>query len=75
MNWIKRLFSKKKTAEQCGIHVVVDSFTCGDRDENGFADLYVNGKETNTRLLLWDKEDVEKLQAIAEKIHDEKRSK
>ena len=30
--------------------------TCGERDENGFADTYVNGKKTNVRMLLFDKE-------------------
>jgi len=27
MNWIKRLFSKKKSDKQCDIHVVVSSVT------------------------------------------------
>ena len=49
-------------------------FTCGDRDKKGFADLYVNGKITNTKLLLWDREDVERLQKMAEEIHNENRS-
>jgi hypothetical protein len=74
MNWIKKLF-RKKTQKQCAISGVVDSFTCGERDEKGFADLYVNGKKTNTRLLLWDKKEVERLQKIGEKIHNENRSK
>lgn len=70
-----RLNYLKKQKEALTIHSVVDSFTCGERDEKGFADLYVNGKKTNTRLLLWDKEEVERLQKIAEKIHSENRSK
>ena len=53
---------------------VIHSVTCGERDENGFAYTYVNGKKTNVRLLLWDKEDVERLQKIGDKIHNKNRS-
>ena len=40
------------------------SITCGERDENGFADTYRNGKKTNVRMLLFTEEQVERLQAI-----------
>ena len=61
--------------KQLDIPVVIHSITCGERDENGFADTYVNGKKTNVRLLLWDKDDVEKLKKIGEEIHNKKSSK
>jgi hypothetical protein len=73
MNLLKMLFGSKKPA--LNKPAVISSITCGERDDKGFADLYVNGKKTNTRLLLWDKEEVEKLQKIAEEIYSEKRSK
>jgi len=69
MNWINKLFSKKND-KQCNIHNVVHSITCGERDENGFADTYVNGKKTNVKLLLWNKKEVERLQKISEEIHN-----
>ena len=40
------------------------SITCGETDENGFADTYRNGKKTNVRMLLFSEEDIERLQAI-----------
>jgi hypothetical protein len=70
MNWIKQLF-RKKAEKQSAISGVVDSFICGEQDEKGFACLYVNGEETNTKLLIWDKEEVERLQEIGKKIHNE----
>jgi len=39
------------------------SITC-ERDEDGYADTYLNGKKTNVRMLLFDKETIERLQAI-----------
>lgn len=44
------------------------NITCGERDENGFADTYVNGKKTNVRMLLFDKEQVEKLHKIQDEL-------
>jgi len=62
MNWFRRLFkSKEKT---------ISSVTCGETDENGFADVYVNGKKTNVRMLLFSKEEIEKPQKIAEEIYE-----
>jgi len=74
MNWIKYIFSKKYR-KQCAISGVVGSITCGTPDEKGFADLYLDGKETNTQLFLWDKKEVEELQEIGRKIHEENRNK
>ena len=54
---------------------VIHSITCGERDENGFADTYVNGKKTNVRMLLWTEEEIERLHKIADKIYKENGSK
>ena len=45
-----------------------DSMTFGERDENGHCDLYVNGKKTNVRMLVFTKEQVDKLQEIGDSI-------
>lgn len=69
----KWLFGAQK--QQCNIHDVIHSITCGEPDKDGFADAYVNGEKTNVRLLLWDREDIERLQKIGEQIHKENSSK
>jgi hypothetical protein len=61
--------------KQLDIPVVIHSITCGERDENGFADTYVNGEKTNVRMLLWTEEEIERLHKIADKIHKENGSK
>ena len=66
INWIKNLFRSRN--KQLTKPTVIHSITCGERDENGFAVTYVNGEKTNVRLLLWDREDVERLQKIGEQI-------
>lgn len=49
---------------------VINNITCGKPDKNGFADTYVNGMKTNVRILLFDKNEIEKLQKIIdENIH------
>lgn len=73
IKFIRNLFKGKK--EQCNIPDFIHSITCGDRDENGFCDTYVNGKKTNVRLMVWKKEEVEKLQKISEEMHNERNSK
>jgi hypothetical protein len=73
INWIKKLFNGRK--QHCNIPDVIHSITCGERDENGFADTYVNGKKTNVRLLHWNNEDLERLQKIGEEIHNRNNSK
>lgn len=65
MNWIKRLFKK-----QLYNYNHIKSITVGERDENGFCDTYVNGEKSNVRLMVWEKEEVEKLQKISDKIHN-----
>lgn len=65
----KWLFGTRE--QQCNIRDDIHSITCGERDKDGFADAYVNGKKTNLRLLIWDREDVEKLQKIGKQIHKE----
>ena len=63
MNWIKKLFKPKEPE--------IHSITHGVRGEDGFADVYINGEKTNTRILLFNKEYIERLQKIGEKIHNQ----
>jgi hypothetical protein len=35
--------------------------TCGERDENGVCDTYVNGEKTNVRLLVFKPEELLKI--------------
>jgi hypothetical protein len=73
MKLLKWLFGSRKPA--LNKPVVIHSITCGERDENGFADTYVNGEKTNVRMLLWTEEEINRLHKIAEKIHKENDSK
>lgn len=73
VKWIKNLF--KSSNKQLIKPVVIHSITCGERDKDGFADAYVNGEKTHVRLLLWDKEYIERLQKIGEEIHNKNSSK
>jgi len=73
IKWIKNLFSGRD--KQLTKPAVIHSITCGERDKDGFADTYVNGEKTNVRLLLWYKEDVERLQKIGEEIYKKNSSK
>lgn len=50
----------------------LNSITCGERDENGICDTYVNGKKTNVRMLVWTKEEIEKLHEIVNEIDKKK---
>lgn len=40
----------------------IESITCGERDEHGFADTYVNGNKTNVRILVFTEEEIKRLQ-------------
>jgi hypothetical protein len=40
----------------------IHSITCGERDEHGFCDTYVNGEKTNIRMLVFTEEEIKKLQ-------------
>jgi hypothetical protein len=73
MKLLKWLFGSRKAA--LNKPVVIHSITCGERDENGFADTYVNGEKTNVRMLLWTEEEINRLHKIADKIHKENDSK
>ena len=70
MNWIKKIFKKEKNKPND-----IRSITCGERDENGFCDTYVNGEKSNVRLMVWSREEVEKLQKISAEIHKNKNKK
>jgi len=67
IKFIKNLISgiKRKLTKSA----VIPSITYGERDKDGFVDIYVNGKNTNVRLLLGDREHVERLQKIVKEIH------
>lgn len=40
--------------------------TTGQKDADGFADVFINGKHTNVRMLLFEKEDIERLRKLQE---------
>ena len=46
-------------------------FRLGDRDEDGFCDLYVDGKKSDTRLLVFTEEESEKLLKMVDKVYDD----
>lgn len=45
------------------------NITVGKPDNNGFADTYIDGKKTNTKLLLFSEKDISKLQGISDDIY------
>lgn len=69
MKFIRNLFNNKKQKSNTSHKI-----TCGIRDENGFADTYIDGKKTNVRLLIWTKEEIEKLHKISEEIYNKKKN-
>ena len=71
MKLLKWLFGNKEKNDPTKIH----SITCGERDENGFADTYVYGEKTNVRILLWSKEEIDKVHEILDKLHKESYNK
>lgn len=70
INWIKNLFRSRD--KQLTKPAVIHSITCGERDENGFCDTYVNGEKTNLRMLVFTKEEVERLHKIQDDINNSK---
>jgi len=67
MKLLKWLFGRKKPA--LNKPDVIYNITCGERDENGFADTYVNGKKSNIRMLFFTEEQIERLHKITDKIY------
>lgn len=47
------------------------SITLGKRDENGFCNVIIDGKETTTKMLVFDREKIERWQKISDEIRDE----
>lgn len=43
--------------------------TFGEREKDGFSNVYSDGEKTNVRLFLWDENEVKRLQAIGEEIY------
>jgi hypothetical protein len=70
INWIKNLF--KRIEKQLTKPVVIHSITCGERDEKGFCDTYVNGEKTNVRMLVFTEEEIERLHKIQDDINNSK---
>jgi hypothetical protein len=70
INWIKNLFRsrEKQLTKPVGIY----SITCGERDEKGFCDTYVNGEKTNVRMLVFTEEQVKRLHKIQDDINHSK---
>lgn len=64
IKFIKKLFGISK-----GESPEIKSVTLGERDEDGYCDTYVNGKKTNVRMLVFTKEQVDRLHKIGEEIH------
>ena len=58
MKILRWLFGPRKTE--------IKELTVGHKDADGFADVILNGKPTNIRLLLFDKEQIERLNKVAE---------
>ncbi len=47
-------------------------FSFGEKQADGFAPVLKDGKVTNCRMYLWDREEVEMLSALARKIQNKK---
>ena len=73
MKLLKWLFGSRKPA--LNKPAVIHSITCGERDENGFCDTYVNGEKTNIRMLVFTEEQIQKFYKIADEIYKENDSK
>ena len=60
-----------KLALKCLFRVAdtVDTFSIGKMGADRFAPVLKDGKETNCRIYLWNKEEVKRLQDIADKLH------
>jgi hypothetical protein len=69
MKLLKWLFGSRKPS--LNKPAVIHSITCGEQDENGFADTYVNGEKTNVKMLTFTPKQAKKLQDIADKIYCE----
>ena len=66
MNWFKKMYLK--ATGNLPISDVIHSITCVKTDKKNICDVYINGKETNIQLGVFDKDDVEKLQKIRRNI-------
>jgi len=72
INWIKNLFRDRGKQLTKPAPAVIHSITCGERDEKGFCDTYVNGEKTNVRMLVFTDEEVERLHKIQDDINNSK---
>ena len=82
MNWLKSLFKKKQVevaqTKQLNIPDVIHSaendgeLTFGERGEDGFAPVYLDGKQT-CRVYLWTKEQINEIERIKDELRKEGR--
>ena len=64
MNFIKKLFNINKKNNY------IKSITNGEVDKNSFAYIYINGEKTKLKMKLWDKDEVDRLRKIGEKMYN-----
>jgi len=57
MGLLSKVFKKKESPKP-------KSYTVGKREENGFAKLYVDGKETGINILIFTHEEIERLSKV-----------
>ena len=60
IEFFKNYFGKKEVDNTS----YIESITCGERDEHGFCDTYVNGVKTNVRMLVFTEEEVSRLHEV-----------
>lgn len=64
MKLLRWLFGPRKTE--------IKELTVGQKDADGFADVFVNGNPTNVKMLIFDKEQIERLHMAAEENRKKK---
>lgn len=70
MKIIKKIFNKFFGINNYDIKSDnIKKITLGNIDKDGFAETYIGGEKSNTKLLVWNKSEVEKLWKIQDKIH------
>ena len=47
----------------------ISSITCGETDEHGFCDTYIDGVKSNVKLLVFSPDEIETLREIQDKIY------
>lgn len=55
IKFLKKIFKKR------------EEITYGERDKNGFCDVYINGKKTGARKLIFTPEQIRKIKELQDK--------